>query len=946
MTNPVLEALRKILQHTFGVREGELLRALLMQANIFLLISTLLMVKPTANALFLDKIGVEGLPIAFVLVAVFAAFISIVYSRALNKSSLNQIIKKTLLSSVSALIVFAFLLKLNFLEGWVLYFFYIWVSLFAVLSASQFWILANLVFNAREAKRLFSFIGAGAIAGGIFGGYLTTLLAPLIGSENLLFVCAAFLGLCLPINRSIWKRGQLAESAHFKREKRMKIPTRHPFKLIRQSEHLSYLASIIGISVIVAKLVDYQFSAMAAEAIPDPDELAAFFGFWFSNFNVASLLIQLFLTSRLVGVLGVGTALFFLPAGILLGASILFFVPELWAAVFIKLIDGSLKQSINKAGIELIALPIPVEIKNQTKTYIDVFVDSVATGVSGLILIFFVSGLNLSTAAISIIIVLLVALWIYFVVRIRDAYLKSFKNKVELASESPQKTPLSLSIESILDGLSKVLQKGNDKQILYALRKLKEIQDHRLFESARLLLKHPSPDIKAAALQTLYYFKNQTVYEEARQMIHDPSQKVKIAAFEYLIEHKSEDVVELMERFLNDPNEKVSSAALVSLAKETRDNFVLKTRINLEESIGKRIQQLEKIQVDNLKSFQHIGLLKAIGYSDLPLFYPFIRASFSHKNKGIVKQSILAAGNTLNATFISPIINYLEVEKLNGAAKQALIVYGQGIIPELIKYAQDHPDEVKIIKHFPAILEHFPIQPAVDFLFKLLDWEDGSVRLTALVSLNNLKSKATHLNFHPRDIIIRIMEEAQLFQNTLSILYVQTTVQEGKMPPEKVEKQDSARKRLIQLLENRLDRHLERIFRLLGLRYPPADVLYIYQSLHSEQTDIRVSALEFLDNLLETSLKKVLIPIIETAVLDTISAETIRELKVKIPNEEECFGMLLKDADMKVKMAVLDLLAELSDPRFTRLIAFYSQSANKKIRNIAQRILLDQEKKD
>jgi len=40
--------------------------------------------------------------------------------------------------------------------------------------------------------------GAGAIAGGIFGGYLTSLMAPVIGSEKLLFVSAVLLWLEFP----------------------------------------------------------------------------------------------------------------------------------------------------------------------------------------------------------------------------------------------------------------------------------------------------------------------------------------------------------------------------------------------------------------------------------------------------------------------------------------------------------------------------------------------------------------------------------------------------------------------------------------------------------------------------------------------------------------------------------------------------------------------------
>ncbi len=47
-------------------------RAFLMQLNIFLIISTLLIIKPAVNGLFISKFGVENLPLAFVIVALVA----------------------------------------------------------------------------------------------------------------------------------------------------------------------------------------------------------------------------------------------------------------------------------------------------------------------------------------------------------------------------------------------------------------------------------------------------------------------------------------------------------------------------------------------------------------------------------------------------------------------------------------------------------------------------------------------------------------------------------------------------------------------------------------------------------------------------------------------------------------------------------------------------------
>jgi AAA family ATP:ADP antiporter len=121
---------------------------------------------------------------------------------------------------------------------------------------------------------------------------------------------------------------------------------------------------------VVANLVDYQFSAVASDIIKDEDQLTAFFGFWLSNLSIASLVVQLFLTGRILKRSGVTTSLFFLPVGILIGAISILITPALWAAVLIKVCDGGLKQAINKAGLELLADHVQITqgiLKTMTK---------------------------------------------------------------------------------------------------------------------------------------------------------------------------------------------------------------------------------------------------------------------------------------------------------------------------------------------------------------------------------------------------------------------------------------------------------------------------------------------------------------------------------------------------------------------------------------------------
>ena len=473
----VIQISKKYILKVFDLKEEELPKTLLLQLNIFIIITTLLIVKPTINSLFLSELTADALPLGYILTAVMAVIGSYFYNKALEKYPLNIIIDRTLIGSVISLVLFSIALNFNLAVGPLLYIPYVWVAIFGLLTASQFWILANLVYNAREAKRVFGFIGAGAIAGGIFGGYLTSILTNFLNTKDLLFVAGALLAICIPITRYIWKN-EVVKLNTFQVALRSDPKTDSPFKLIKQSKLLKLIAIVIGISVLIAKLVDYQYSDYASRLIENQEELTSFFGFWFSTLSVISLLIQLFLTQRIVGTFGVGKSLLWLPSGILIGSILLLIIPQLWVIVFIKVVDGSLKQSVNKAATELLSIPIPIDIKKKTKTFTDVVVDSIATGLAGFILIFFINGLDIASTYISLIIIVLITIWLYFIYHLRKEYIISFKKLLEISPEKKEKTTKKdIKVTSIIDTVIRVLKEGNDNQVLHMLQKTLEVKD-------------------------------------------------------------------------------------------------------------------------------------------------------------------------------------------------------------------------------------------------------------------------------------------------------------------------------------------------------------------------------------------------------------------------------------------------------------------------------------
>ncbi len=924
------ESLKLFLNKAFDIRDGEYQTAILMQLNIFLLISTLLIVKPTVNALFLSKFGAERLPEAFILVALTAILTTTLYAKRLSGSSLNRMIEQTLLISVIILIFLGISLYTNFLGGYVLYFFYIWVAIFAVMSSSQFWILANLVYNVREAKRLFGFIGAGAISGGIFGGYLTSVMAPLIGTENLVFIAAIFLIACIPITRFIWK-SKVAPLNVYKRKRRSVGFGEHPIRIIKNSKHLTYLALIIGVSVLVAKLVDYQFSDVASREIQDPDELAAFFGFWFSNLNLISLLIQLFLTSRLVGVWGIGTSLLILPAGIFMGALSFLMLPELAAAILIKSADGSLKQSVNRSAIELLSLPIPQEIKNRTKTFIDVVVDSVATGLAGIILIFIVNGLGWNSKEISLAIVILLLVWIYIAYLIRIEYINQFKANVGITKEKVAKeTKKKVPTKSVISGIRKVLTTGGESQLVYMLKKTKELKDDRFIERFKTLIYHDSSEVRALALENLELYKNDFT-KDVEALIFDQSPKVSLAAFQYLFGRSPGHIQKLLQQYLNHQNQYVADNALLCLAIETRNNPVLRKTFNLENRIQKKIAKIKETKSED----EIIYLLQILGAANIDKFNPSIASYFSDGNSTIVKAAIINAGKTFNPEFIPLIVNSLAIKHYREEAKEALVGYGVAIIDQLLSMMEKKSLDHEVMRIIPAVIESFNYQKAVSALFQIQDGKDLAVSIEALRSLNKLKAKYPTLQFNKQAIVDRILLTCQLYQNTLSAMHAQIIVSFKKRNVKKtLPEQDDARRSLIDLLERRLDGDLERIFRLLGLRYPFDDIFAAYEGIIDNRNELRINALEYLDNLLDSNLKRVLVPIIETTIID-IDEANFRKLNMNIPSEYECFKTLLQGHDQRIKLAVFYLIRLLNDKQYLSLLTPYLADENVKIKAFA-----------
>ena len=933
--------LKSFLNRTFGLRDGEIHISFLMQLYIFIIITVLLIVKPTVNALFLSQLGADHLPYGYLLVALVAVITSFFYNKAIRRLSL---IKVTILSLVFFSLGFmalSILLHFSMLNNWVLYIYYLGVSLFAVIATSQFWILANMVYNSREAKRLFGFIGAGAIAGGVFGGYLTSIVVSNFGNKTVVFLAAILILCCIPILQKVWKLRLKVMNSYVKNQRKFNDTNQEEpsLKIISKSKHLTYLALITGISVIVAKLVDFQFSDFASQAIKNPEDLASFFGFWFSTFNVLALILQLFFTNRVLSKLGVSTTLLILPLGIALGCLLFLTFPELWVLVLIKGIDGSFKQSVNKAAFELSIMPIPLNIKNQAKSYIDVVVDSIATGLSGFMLIFFIRKLDFDTTYITVIILFFVFIWILLIYKLREAYYNSFRKNIQSTIlRGNDKLNESNKTENTITAARRILGGDDQVAILNLLDRLNNHKIKSLKSSIIKLLDHPSNAIKTEAVKNLYVYDNATEIEKVKNLIHHEDDNLVFAALDYVLHHSSSET-EFFNTYLNSKKDYIANAALLCLAKETSNNKHLALKFELNNRITEKINAISGSETDTREE-AIADLLITIAYANIPEHHYFIEKHLSSYNSIIKSHAIKAAGIIKGEQFIAPLLECLLEKEYRKQAIKSLKKYGTKITTTNLSLNNIEKLKPKTRRFVPKIVESFKTQNAVNVLMRLMKSRDFIIRLEASRSLLKLSNNQVKLIFNSRILKNLILKEARHYKDalitsiTLKLLIEKNNTDNAK----DTQSLTLARQNIIDVLEEQLETSLRTIFKLLAIIYDQNDIKITFSGLFSDENSAKINALEFLDNLLKGQLKFKIMPLLEHYIAEGDSSFN-NILKSKVLTEKTCLTLLLKSRGKRIKLKVLPLIKELNDKRYIPVVSTLKNHKNIEIKYAATQTL-------
>lgn len=884
----------RILQKLIDIRSGEYRKTVLMFLYIFFLLVSYVTIKSVRDALFLTKLGPTQLPYIYILVAVIVGVVAWIHAKLSARLRLDVLIHGTLLIVVANLLIFWWLFRF----GWpsLYYVLYIWAAAIGLITMSQYWLLANSVFNAREAKRLFGPIGAGSIIGGFVGGVLTSRTADWIGAENLLFVSAAGYLLCAALASSV---GRSAVPADPRSEEASGASTRSEspadseesiLTTIRTSPYLLTIAGLIGIGEIVVNLIDYQFKVIAAEAFPSKNALTGFMGTFSALVSVSSFIVQVFFTGRILRSLGLGLALLCLPGGLLFGSVAIAVAPSLASAVMAKIGEGSLRFSINKAALELLYLPVPWAVKARVKPFIDPAAERVAGGIGGLILIAATGVLSLSTTEISFVAIGLLGLWIPLVLSAQRLYVDSLRLALERRQVDPTSPILNLSDRRTVDLLTRHLLDSDDAGTRYVLRLLERADVKPYIPALKQLFPRRSPEVRAAVVRLLSEIRDPSLVPAVTDVLGDQEMESLVGAMRFLDAHPGSSAAKL-EEWVASTDPRLAAAAIVGILNDPAHRSGARAEQALRSMIQDHGPQGE---------VRRREAAKALGW-----IHPEATASdalirlLQDDSLEVVITAIKSAGKIQRREFVPPLVALLVRKETRGEAKTALVGYGSKILGGLADLLEDDNESMELRRTLPSLLAEIGGERTIAILLRNLNQPDRLLRYHVVKALNRIRAHDPHVAPEPEPIDAGLTSELRRHYELLLLFHSPSLVQESQ-----------GGRLLKKALQERLDHQLEMVFRLLALRFPVADIRDAYAGLTVDDARLRAIATEFMDNLLPSHLKQYLIPIIDNWPSDAVVEAGRQFVSINGSTREELILYLLKGTDLWLKTCAVYVAGE------------------------------------
>ncbi len=328
-----------------------------------------------------DNIGAnfsENLWWMFTVVLVTMIVANALFSAIVSRMSRRRFIPIAYRFFAANLIIFFVLMQFvpQGKQPWIDGCFFVWVSVFNLFATAVFWGFMTDVFTSEQGKRLFGFIAVGGSLGGILGPIITTVLVHRVRTGVLLLICAGMLEVAAQTVRffpSGFRQRDSTSGEDAGAEKPIGGKFWDGVTRICQSPYLFGLFLFILLYTLTSTWAYFQQAELTKAGFVDKAARTAFFAKLDLSVNTLTLLLQIFVTGRLMKFLGVTVTLLFMPVLSLFGFAAMGLAPVLTVLAVFQVARRASTFAFMRPAREVLFTVLQREDKYKAKSFIDTF---------------------------------------------------------------------------------------------------------------------------------------------------------------------------------------------------------------------------------------------------------------------------------------------------------------------------------------------------------------------------------------------------------------------------------------------------------------------------------------------------------------------------------------------------------------------------------------------
>jgi len=349
-----------------------------------------------ATAGFVSNLGVENIPVLWIITTLITIFAAGGYVLFVDRFSRISLVTLLLMGLAVIYLVLQALFQVGVSDFITYPALYILADQQFMIMPLAFWALANDVYSVAESQRIFPLVASGAVIGGLLGNGLAAgpavYFAEKTGSiSSILMLAAGLLIMAAIILQLVFRKRPLRARQSRESESNLRDTVEMGLDYFKNLPLFKAVGILMIFAGIVLTLVEFNFLSIIENNVTSDLEFQKFLGIYKAVQTTGILLFQWLVTSRTLTKISLKNAFAVLPSALTAASIVALAVPNLVGAAVSRFLSRTMLDAWDDPSRKALQGLIPDERRGRIATFMDSYFITSATILACLLLVLLLS---------------------------------------------------------------------------------------------------------------------------------------------------------------------------------------------------------------------------------------------------------------------------------------------------------------------------------------------------------------------------------------------------------------------------------------------------------------------------------------------------------------------------------------------------------------------------